>query len=638
MSRTAADALLRTLEAKGMSLTLERDPTSTIDPRSGEGSSSDDRALADHALEALRGRTERERYLPLEVLGEGGMGVVWLGRQRSLERLVALKSLKRALAGPHARLKLLREARITGRLEHPNIVPVHDLGVDGDGEPQIVLKRIDGTTWGELSAAPAELERRFGASDALEWNLRVMIEVARAVHFAHTRGVIHRDLKPENVMIGQLGEVYVVDWGLAVGLEDDETGLLTRADLATDIAGTPNYMAPEQWGSPEGVDVRTDVYLLGATLFEVLVGRPPREGQTILELASQAMELPEVPDAIPAELAGVVLGAMQPERSARYGSADAFRRAIETFLERRGSIALAREAELKLARLEALLAARPIDRVAAYQIFGAVRFGFLEALRSWDTNATARRGLSRAARAMLEYELADGDPLSAQALLADLPRDAALAARVEDAVRRRTEERETLRATRRLFDPNVGRAARWWVLATAGAFWTLSPLVAGALRERAIVPDTLGFQVLGNVAVLVSAFFFFRWALGVMGRTAINRSTVGVLLVALTAQLLVSLGSWLAHLTDVALVHYFAVWSCAAGAAAVTIDRRLAPTMIAYAACFLVGSLAPDYRYWLAAAGNLTLALNTTFLWSRPEGESRELRQQLRKLRRTERR
>ncbi|MFN7700504.1 MAG: serine/threonine-protein kinase, partial [Deltaproteobacteria bacterium] len=196
----------------------------------------------------LAKRSVSERYEELGVLGVGGMGVVKLGQQRSLERAVALKSLKDGLESPSARLKLLREAWITGKLEHPNIVPVHDLGVDERGEPRIVLKRIEGASWSSLLTDRDEVRRRFDSEDLLEWNLRVLLEVARALHFAHARGIVHRDLKPENVMIGSFGEVYLVDWGLAVALEDDGTSRLPLARDATELAGTPSYMAPEQWG------------------------------------------------------------------------------------------------------------------------------------------------------------------------------------------------------------------------------------------------------------------------------------------------------------------------------------------------------------------------------------------------------
>ncbi len=239
-TQRSADELARTLETSGHDPTLERNPRTTIEPRRKRELDT----LVSDAIEALSRRSVHERYTEVDVLGEGGMGIVRLGTQRSLERAVALKSLKDGLETPNARLKLLREAWITGKLEHPNIVPVHDLGIDERGEPRIVLKRIEGASWDTLAKDAAEVKRLFDASDLVEWNLRVLLEVARALHFAHVRGIVHRDLKPENVMIGSFGEVYVVDWGLAVALEDDGSGRFPLALDATELAGTPSYMAP----------------------------------------------------------------------------------------------------------------------------------------------------------------------------------------------------------------------------------------------------------------------------------------------------------------------------------------------------------------------------------------------------------
>jgi hypothetical protein len=142
-------------------------------------------------------------------LGEGGMGIVRLAEQRALGREVAVKSLRADRATPEAALRLVREAWITGRLEHPNIVPVYTLGVGADGLPMIVMKRIEGTLWSDhlrgRAVPPCAPER------TLEWNLRVLMQVANAVELAASKGIVHRDLKPDNVMIGRFGEVNVLD-------------------------------------------------------------------------------------------------------------------------------------------------------------------------------------------------------------------------------------------------------------------------------------------------------------------------------------------------------------------------------------------------------------------------------------------
>jgi serine/threonine-protein kinase len=620
------DDVAKTIESQGHDPTVERDPRMTIEPKRR-----DLHTLVNEAIDLLAHRSVSERYTELDLLGEGGMGVVKLGQQRSLERAVALKSLKSGQETPSARLKLLREAWINGKLEHPNIVPVHDLGIDERGEPRIVLKRIEGASWDSLLGDADEVRRRFDESSLLEWNLRVLMEVARALHFAHVRGIVHRDLKPENVMIGSFGEVYLVDWGLAVALEDDGTSRLPLARDALELAGTPSYMAPEQWGGSREIGVRTDVYLLGATLFEILVGAPPRDGSSLAELAAKSLALPEVPSEVPEELASIARRAMQPRPENRFESAETFRRALSTYLARRGSIELARDAVARASQLEAMLAASEVDRVAIYQHFGAARFGFLEALRTWSDNVTARDGLTRAVRAMIDFELKDGDPLAAQALLADVPKDAALETRVAEAVRQYREEQESMRATHRDYDPSVGRRTRWVVSVIFGFVWTVVPLLMWYANDAGIVRGSHLGQVAANLGLCAFGGVLFWWARDSMTSTAINRGIVGVMTAAFIAQILVSIGCWIAGIEEhLVLVLYMAVWTGVAGAAVATIEARLWPTMVALGICFLAGTYAPEYRHLLASIGNAVLALNTTFVWSRPEEDITEMRRRLR--------
>jgi eukaryotic-like serine/threonine-protein kinase len=211
-------------------------------------------------------------------IGEGGMAVVRIAKQTSLGREVAVKVLRED-AADSASPRMLREAWITGTLEHPNIVPVHDLGVDGDGRPMLVLKRIEGRPWSELIGKRDEIRARFGM-DALEWNLQQLVHVCHAVAFAHSRGIVHRDLKPANIMIGGFGEVYVLDWGIAVSLIDDGTGRLPLASQCNELAGTLAYMAPEMLG-PGPIAEQTDVYLLGAMLYEIVAGTPPHMRESV---------------------------------------------------------------------------------------------------------------------------------------------------------------------------------------------------------------------------------------------------------------------------------------------------------------------------------------------------------------------
>ena len=265
-------------------------------------------------------------YRPGEVLGEGGTGVVREAVQVALGRTVALKTLKPAgrrgrgtggggsrdgraggSAGGRGEARFLAEARVTAGLDHPNILPVYELARDEGGEPFLAMKRVVGTPW---SASVRTMTRRE--------NLRILGAVADAVAFAHSRGVVHRDVKPENVLLGAFGEVLLTDWGLALTEEDRAAaraaqdaqdagespdasapgkvsapapGRLGGGVDASGVAGTPAYMAPEQArGDAAALGPATDVYLLGAALFEIATGRRPHRGSSLSECLASAAE------------------------------------------------------------------------------------------------------------------------------------------------------------------------------------------------------------------------------------------------------------------------------------------------------------------------------------------------------------
>ena len=413
------------------------------------------------------------------VLGEGGMGLVRAATQRSLGRDVAVKTLRPERAHAAAAVKLLREALITGSLEHPNIVPVYDLGLDETGAPMLVLKRISGVAWGELLLDPEEVTKRFGASEPLEWHLRTFMQVCSAIHFAHRRGIIHRDIKPDNIMIGEFGEVYVLDWGIAVAMKDDGTHRFPLAEESTDLAGTPMYMAPEMFDE-QVVDERTDVYLLGATLYHVVAGRPPHQGTTIVEILTSTLAGPVTPAGAPLDLEAIWRKAMEQARSDRHQSAEEMRLAIQAYLDHRASTRLAERSAKSLVELEKLVAAKE-TREALYEVFGECTFGFKQALEDWPENEAAKKGLREATVQMARYEVAQDDPRAARLLLAKLdPPDAALLAEIDALEQRALRSAERVAALEKLgreMDPNAGLAGRKAVLVVLGGLWVIVPLL-----------------------------------------------------------------------------------------------------------------------------------------------------------------
>ncbi|MBK9030884.1 MAG: serine/threonine protein kinase [Myxococcales bacterium] len=305
-----------------------------------------------------------ERYQLGGSIGAGGMGEVLSASDRRIGRDVAIKRT-RTVPSPELAARFLREAQIQGRLDHPAIVPVYDLGVDDDGRPYFVMKRLAGTSLeAVLAAGPAR-----GDGPHAAWSRRrllaALVEVCLAIEFAHTRGVVHRDLKPANIMLGDFGEVYVLDWGVARVARDDGderggaeivsldgTGAGPTGTHAGAVLGTPGFMAPKQ-ARGEPVSPRTDVYALGATLFEVLAGQPFARGRLD---ASDVDPAPSRRGAeVPPELDAICARALAPAPDDRFGSARALADEIQGYLD--GDRDLERRRELARDHLAAARAA-----------------------------------------------------------------------------------------------------------------------------------------------------------------------------------------------------------------------------------------------------------------------------------------
>ncbi|MBI4618049.1 MAG: protein kinase [Planctomycetes bacterium] len=302
------------------------------------------------------------RYPVVEELGRGGMSAVYLVRDEELDRPVAAKVLRAhpAFLRPDQLVRFHAEARITGQLEHPNIPPVHEMGRSADGRPYFTMKRIEGESLAAILAGEKarELEGR-PAELSLAELLQTFLKICDGVAFAHSRGVMHRDLKPANIMVGRFGEVLVVDWGLAKirgqgeeGRGQEEEKQQQEAGVAGDpgshpfktemgsVMGTPVYMSPEQAeGRSDEIDERSDIYSLGAMLYELLSLEPPFTGKTVEEVISKVLTEDLVPPSrrapgrnIPWELDAVVQRAMEPRKKDRYGSVEELRADVARFL------------------------------------------------------------------------------------------------------------------------------------------------------------------------------------------------------------------------------------------------------------------------------------------------------------------
>ncbi len=389
------------------------------------------------------------------VLGEGGMGTVYRARQNCLRRDVAVKKLKPSSGSAPALEGFLAEAYAHGLLDHPNIVPVYDLGSDAQGGVQLAMKLVAGRSW------RARLRED---QSVLSEQLEVLCQVCNAVAFAHSRGLAHCDLKPANILLGSFGEVFVVDWGLAVCFDGQADGSLRPHTSIRAPTGTPAYMAPElARGQGEQIGPATDVYLLGACLFEVLSGRPPHQGSAFFEVVERAAEgeIGALPDDLPAELVQICRRALAREPGARYAGALELRDALRTYLEHRQSLAMARAARAQLRACGDTDSAQPRE---LYERFALAVAGFRQARELWHGNHAAAEGeqQARLAYGAAALRLGDLELADSQCRKADDGRGEAAAAcaallrSIADARTKRVREQTSRRRLRRALAVSVG--------------------------------------------------------------------------------------------------------------------------------------------------------------------------------------
>lgn len=391
--------------------------------------------------------TERQAQ-KLEIgreVARGGMGAVRTARESATRRTVAMKVMLRP-DHPQDSVRFISEARITARLEHPNIVPIYDLGIDEQGQPFYTMKLVEGITLMRVLQLLKEGVAETVARYPLAALLTIFQKLCDALAFAHARGVIHRDLKPANIMLGKYGEVLVMDWGLAkiVGHQEEPSrdgatasgiSVFTNSPLDEEesfntqvgaIVGTPQYMSPEQ-ARDETLDARSDVFVLGAILFEILTLERAFSGRSAAEIISKVADytdtplpvpqkaLPHLPGGeVPESLTAVVRKAMARDTALRYASVSELQRDIEAyqngFATRAENAGLGRQIRLLIQRHKGVFS----TVAAAWLIITALGLWFIVNL-----HASEKKARRSEHQALVEKEAARRSLAQSQISLAD---------------------------------------------------------------------------------------------------------------------------------------------------------------------------------------------------------------------------
>ena len=442
------------------------------------------------------------------ILGVGGMGEVLLAQETCPRREVALKKAKNNKSSYMNAIK--HEAMIMGSLEHPNIIPVHRVMNSEEHGFCMVMKKVAGEG---LDAR----KDSFGDPTWFKTGVSILIHVCHALEYAHDRGIIHRDVKPDNIMMGSFGEVYLLDWGTALDITD-----LHKARKS--ILGTPAYMAPEMLsGNPTKIGVWTDVYLLGATLHEILTKEKRHRGET-LEQVLQAVERSSpysYSSSVPRSLAQLANHACQHVPEERPPTVKAFRESLELFISQWEGYHIFEDAQ-KTAKFFA----QEESAEARMGHFFAARFGFEQVLRIIPHHKESKKELSILLHSMIAWQIERGNIDMAEGILLSLhnPSQEIISlvqkARYEqDQMRKKQEELESIA---REHDKSGSQRERMIMMSTVSAVCVLTMIavmIYDTIYNPIITPQRLIFTM-GGIALVTSLAVF-------LGRKQLLANAVG---------------------------------------------------------------------------------------------------------------
>ncbi len=570
-------------------------------------------------------------FLVRQTIGEGGMGIVRRATDQRLGRHVAIKTVREDSGEADANERLIQEGRLMSSLEHPNVVPVYEVGVDAGGAPVLVMKQISGVQWTEVIQNRHHPLIEAAEDEALVFHLRIFMRICNVVSYAHDKGIIHRDIKPDNVMLGEYGEVYLLDWGIALTVKDDAPDWIPRASEVSTVAGTPGYMAPEMvTPTSRAIGTFTDVYQLGAVLHEVVTGEELHRGDAIEDqLLSAYHSTPRTyGSAVDDGLAAVIHRATAKEPDQRYASAAALRRAVGAYLTERGAEQLVRVAESRVTEARTLLenVSEGFPHVREFTALTAeAHFGFAQALQRVPHSQRAHRGLEGLQHLRLNNAILIGDLSTAESIASELQ---LMTAEEEYALHdlrvQKRQERQRLKDLERLqhdTDLQYGRRTRALFSLVLAVFFGVGPIVLKYGGRAGWISFSNRTLALGFIILMVAALPTLYWARTSMFGTKVNRQMVGIfgllgfmLAVTPLAMDLVDVDPRVTMILGVAYASF------TTGFLALTLEWRIAVASFIQLNGFILASVFFEYAPEIVAASSFAASLHIAMVWS-PEVE-----------------
>ena len=557
------------------------------------------------------------------VLGEGGMGRVISGIQASTGREVAVKEVRSERATNYIRKRLLQEAWITGLLEHPNIIPIYTIERNEHNQPMILMKRVSGKTWHSYLQEPDSIPNDNNEIERLQWHLKIFDEVCSAVHYAHDKGIIHRDIKPENVMLGSYDEVYLLDWGIAVAVDDRYQEWIPTAKKTKGIAGTPTYIAPEMIKG-ESVSIQSDIYLLGATLFEITEGKAPHTGVSLEDLANHCATFEPKFTKTPTRLQPIIRQAMAIKPDDRYPNVESLQREIQQVLRSLDMQKIIDGVHLEMAGFEEKIVQERPSRTLLYEHFVAVRFGIKQVNEDFLSERDFERyeGLLRA---LCEWELRANRPETAQLLVHEFreyPTD--IGERIQQQKQEVKQEQERLRKIDIEQSDTIGIRTRAFVIILTIIGWAAFPAWVVATK----VDYNYGHLFMQSTAMLSWMLLIGVWAKDTLSSTEVNRRTFGMLLAEPLFHTITDLCAWTMDWTaQEAWLLRFVVWSTMLLSYGILMEVRFLPIAFAYSLLTIGLFTSPEWTDWAAIGLNVFLLISMGIVWRQEMREAEDARE-----------